>query len=514
MRSPTKRLASAPPAIISGAASASAKRCAPRRGPEQPAEHVAPALVRGQDVVGDEEGDGAAVVGDHAQRDVVALGGAVALAREPLAGLHDRAQDVDRVVVAHALEHGTDALEAHAGVDVPGGQVGELPLGVAVVLDEDQIPELDVARAAAVDGAAVRLVGAPVARRGAAVDVDLGARAARPGLAHLPEVLRLEAEDAVAADVGPPGPERGRLVVGRVDGGVELVLGQLPHLGEELPRPLDRLALVVIAEGPVAEHLEEGVVVAVAPHLLDVVVRAADPQALQLVRGAPVGARLLAEEDLLERHHARVGEEETRVVLGHERRARDHRVAALAEEVEKALAGLVPGHENASTGSVPERQPASTRTSGPSRTSRLTDGARAREPRDRRAGDLPLRRRVRGARGPSPDQRYPSRPCTTRATRMRAGGGHSTSPSTSTTTSSGNPRARRSRHARRRSHTPRSALRAHAASGSPAREASTASAISASRSPRAVSSASMRSLPTPRALSVRARSCAKAVSPT
>src|SRR5436189_15869 len=96
-----------------------------------------------------------------------------------------------------------------------------------------------VARGAGADGAAVRLVGAPVARRGAAVDVDLGARAARPGLAHLPEVLRLDAEDAIAADVGPPGPERGRLVVGRVDGGVELVLGQLPHLGEELPRPLD-----------------------------------------------------------------------------------------------------------------------------------------------------------------------------------------------------------------------------------------------------------------------------------
>src|SRR5205823_4554247 len=183
--------------------------------------------------------------------------GAVALAREPLAGRHDRAQEVDRVVVAHALEHGTDALEAHAGVDVPGGQVGELALLVAVLLDEDQVPELDVARAAAVDGAAVRLVAAPVARRGAAVDVDLGARAARPGLAHLPEVLGLEAEDAVAADVGQLGPERGRLVVGRVDGGVELVLGQLPHPGEELPGPLDRLALVVVAEGPVAERSEE-----------------------------------------------------------------------------------------------------------------------------------------------------------------------------------------------------------------------------------------------------------------
>jgi hypothetical protein len=30
--------------------------------------------------------------------------------------------------------------------------------------------------------------------------------------------------------------------------------------------------------------------------------------------------------------------------VGHQRRARDDRVAALAEEVEEALADLVPGH--------------------------------------------------------------------------------------------------------------------------------------------------------------------------
>src|SRR5206468_3188198 len=89
-----------------------------------------------------------------------------------------------------------------------------------------------------------------------------------------------------------------------------------------LPRPADRLALVVVAEGPVAEHLEEGVVVGVAPHLLEVVVLAADTETLLQIDRARVGARLLAEEDLLEGHHARVDEEQARVVLGHERRAR------------------------------------------------------------------------------------------------------------------------------------------------------------------------------------------------
>ena len=52
----------------------------------------------------------------------------------------------------------------------------------------------------------------------------------------------------------------------------------------------DGLALEVVAEGPVAEHLEEGVVVGVAPHLLEVVVLARDADALLGVGGARVGA--------------------------------------------------------------------------------------------------------------------------------------------------------------------------------------------------------------------------------
>ena len=82
------------------------------------------------------------------------------------------------------------------------------PARVAVVLDEDEVPDLDVARAAAVHGAAVARLALVVAGRRAAVDVDLGARPARARLAHLPEVLLVEAEDALRGDVGHLGPER------------------------------------------------------------------------------------------------------------------------------------------------------------------------------------------------------------------------------------------------------------------------------------------------------------------
>jgi hypothetical protein len=67
-----------------------------------------------------------------------------------------RLEDVGLVVrrlggeILEALRRGVDAgdaLEAHAGVDVFGGQRGEGAVGVRVELDEDVVPDLDAARA-------------------------------------------------------------------------------------------------------------------------------------------------------------------------------------------------------------------------------------------------------------------------------------------------------------------------------------------------------------------------------
>ena len=248
----------------------------PRGPPQDPPQHVAAALVRWQDVVGDHHGDRARVVGDYAERYVRGRVGAVAPTRERLGRGDDRPEEIGVVVAADALEHGSNALEAHAGVDVLGREVLQRTVRFAVVLNENEIPELDEARAPAVDRADVTRNVAHVAGVGAAVHVDLRARPARPRLAHLPEILALEAQDAIGGKIGDARPERRRLVVGRMDGGPELVLRQAPLAGEQLPRPRDRLALVVVAERPVAEHLEEGVMVGIASDLLEVVVLAGE----------------------------------------------------------------------------------------------------------------------------------------------------------------------------------------------------------------------------------------------
>jgi len=70
-------------------------------------------------------------------------------------------------------------------------------------------------------------------------------------------------------------------------------------------------------------------------HLLQVVVLAADAQALLSRHRAPVRADLLASKDVLELHHAGVREEERRIVAGDERTALDHGVPAFAKVGEK-----------------------------------------------------------------------------------------------------------------------------------------------------------------------------------
>ena len=122
-----------------------------------------------------------------------------------------------------------------------------------------------------------------------AVVVQLGAGAARARVAHLPEVvLHAALEDVVLGEVAQPelagllvgGGAAAEVGVALAVGGVEAVRGDAIDVGEEVPRPVDGLALEVVAEAPGAEHLEEGVVVGVLAHVLEVIVLAAGADAL------------------------------------------------------------------------------------------------------------------------------------------------------------------------------------------------------------------------------------------
>ena len=237
------------------------------------------------------------------------------------------------------LQQAQDPLEAGAGVDLRlrkrrAGAVGRL-----VVLHEDEVPELHepVARAGSPSGPPS---GPNV---GPAVDVQLAARAARAGVAHLPEVVLVaETLDPLHRHADDVVPDLLGLVVALVDGDPDAVTVEAPPLRDQLPAVRDRQLLEVVPEAEVAEHLEEHEVALGAPDVVEVVVLAAGPHAL--LRADRLGERrhLVADEVRLERHHAGDVEQHRRIVRDQARR-RHGGVAACGEEVDVRLAELVGG---------------------------------------------------------------------------------------------------------------------------------------------------------------------------
>ena len=75
-------------------------------------------------------------------------------------------------------------------------------------------------------------------------------------------------------------------------------------------------------------------------HVFQVVVLATRAQAGLDRGGTHVGALVGAQKNVLELHHARVGEHQGRVIAGHQRTGGDHGVSLGLEEVKKYLADI------------------------------------------------------------------------------------------------------------------------------------------------------------------------------
>ena len=298
-------------------------------------QHVAASFIARNHAVDDEEGGRADVVGDDLER----------IARQILdAGLARRRLDqileqVDFVVGVHALQHRGDALQSHAGVHRGLRQGVQRARVVAVVLHEHQVPDFDVA-------VAVRLgrAGRAAGDAGTVIVENLAARAAGAGVAHLPEIVRAaaglvaDARDAVFGHLDFVCPDGVGLVVGLVDSDPQLVLGQFVHRGEQIPGVVDRVALEIVAEGKIAEHLEEGVVARGIADVFQVVVLAAGAHAALRRGGARIRAWFLAQEHILELHHARIGEQQGRIVARHQRTGGHHGVPALGKKFQELTA--------------------------------------------------------------------------------------------------------------------------------------------------------------------------------
>ena len=180
---------------------------------------------------------------------------------------------------------------------------------------------------------------------GTEIVIDLRAGAAGSRIAHLPEVVGLiQPGNVVRRNISHFAPQLLGFIVFAEHADVELVLGQTVNFGHQFPGINDGVALEVIAEGKIPQHFEKRVMAARVANVIQIVMLAAGADALLRRRRARILALFLAQEDVLELVHPGVGEQQRRIVAGHERRASDHAVATFGEIIEKLLADLGPSH--------------------------------------------------------------------------------------------------------------------------------------------------------------------------
>ena len=258
-------------------------------------------------------------------------------------GLDQVLEQVDLVVAVHVLQNGSQTLQTHAGVHARCGQRLDVALLVHVELHEHVVPDFDETVAVFI-GRARRATGNVFA----VVVEDFRARTARAGVSHHPEVVGLVTSALVVANADHAlwrqanflGPDVIGLVVFSVHRRQQTLLGQLVDLGQQLPSPLQRLTLEVVAERPVAQHFKESVVARGVAHVFQVVVLATGAQAGLHRSCAVIGALVGTQEHVLELDHARVGEHQSGVVTGHQRAGFHNGVALGCKKVQERLADV------------------------------------------------------------------------------------------------------------------------------------------------------------------------------
>ena len=183
------------------------------RTPHHPAKDIRPAIFVGEHPLGNQECRGPGVVGDDSHAHVIlGLARLVALARNLGRQVDHRPQEVGVVVAQDALFDDSNPLEPRTCIDRRGRQGLHLAAFMTLELHEHEIPELEPTAP----------VGSRLIAERARVDVvdaegvvNLGTRAARTGVAHLPEVVfGAAADDALVRKACDVLPDRRCFVVG------------------------------------------------------------------------------------------------------------------------------------------------------------------------------------------------------------------------------------------------------------------------------------------------------------
>src|SRR5215213_7616341 len=307
----------------------------PNGASQNAAQHIGPAFVPGQHPVRDQERTAPHMVGDDAQRPVDFWIAPVGDAGQFGHMLDDRLVEVNVVDRLYLLHDHDQPLETHTGVDVLPGEWGAGAIRELDELHEDVVPDLQIPLTIAT-GCTVRRATAMLR---AAVVVDLRIGAIRPGCANRTPPVVVEPADALVRNSDHVAPDAQRVLVVGMHGREEAILRNPQVPGQELPGPLQRLPLEVIADGKVTQHEEERAVTLVADlvnvHGAEALLNRDHALRGRLFQSHEVGCHLL---------HAGRREQDRGIVVWDERRRRHLAVTALREELDEAASQLLAGY--------------------------------------------------------------------------------------------------------------------------------------------------------------------------
>ncbi len=267
------------------------------------------------------------MVGNHSDGHIHLLALAISVAREARNGGNQRCKHIGVVVRLLALQSHAQALKTHTGVDHLSRQRLQRAVGLAVILHEHKVPNLNHLRIVLVhQRSAVYSCAFLIASE---VYMNLGARAARAGVAHLPEIVMSIAIDNVAGGQMLL-PIAGRLIVALQalrcislkHSGIQTLRIQLQHIHQIFPCPVYGILLEIVAKRPVAKHLKHGVVISVVAHFLEVVVLSTHTQTFLRVGHPSTFRSPLTENNIFKLIHSRICKHKCRVVLDHHRSRR------------------------------------------------------------------------------------------------------------------------------------------------------------------------------------------------
>src|ERR1043166_1356518 len=266
-----------------------------------------------------------------------------------------RFKQIGIVVGDFSLQHGGDTFETHAGIHTGLRQRSQFAAYIAVELHENEIPYLNVTSALAGEFA-IRMGFFGCGRTH--IVKNFAARPAWPGFTHGPKIILQprNRNDAIRRNVLLQPEFAGVFVHSEIvsrsnfraakHSGVEFFLVDPEPIrgSNQLPRVSDSFLFEIVSKRKIAQHLKKSVMPLCETDIFQVVVLAAGAYTL-LGRGrSHIVSFLQAQKNILELVHPRIGEEESRIAMRHQRRTTHPAMSLGLKELQKPLADFVAGH--------------------------------------------------------------------------------------------------------------------------------------------------------------------------